>query len=335
MTHDGEHTADNHHQSADADREAVHNARHSSQAYVLTERRDWRTTEQARHTTYEAVATDGCAHLLCLRVAVQRTVAQRRRIADSLRSRHKINSHNREYRTDVELRRKRHKTRHRHYSQARNTAEVNHSHKTSKDVAHDKAHKNRKRTKESLCENLAKKTSKQRNRTHNPVVQAAKIGRTHAACKRIGSNRQERETDSRNYRSRHDVRNELYPILHEQAEHALNKSAHDNRTDKRAHAVCTGDADGKREERERDAHDDRQTRTDAPHGEQLHKRTNAGYHHTVLYKCRTDRAVKSDNACQNHDWGDVADKHRQHMLQTERESLSQRHSTVKLIEILN
>lgn len=111
MTHNGEHTADNHHQSANADREAVHNARHSSQAYVLTERRDWRTTEQARHTTYEAVATDGCAHLLCLRVAVQRTVAQRRRIADSLRSRHKINSHNREYRTDVELRRERHKTR--------------------------------------------------------------------------------------------------------------------------------------------------------------------------------------------------------------------------------
>lgn len=89
MTHNGEHTADNHHQSADADREAVHNARHSSQAYVLTERRDWRTTEQTRHATYETVATDGCAHLLCLRVAVQRAVAQRRRIADSLRSRHK------------------------------------------------------------------------------------------------------------------------------------------------------------------------------------------------------------------------------------------------------
>ena len=93
------------------------------------------------------------------------------------------------------------------------------------------------------------------------------------------------------------MRNELYPVLHEQAEHALHESADYDRTDKRAHAVCAGDADGEREERERDTHDDRQTRADTPYGEQLHKRTDAGYHHTVLYKCRTDRAVKADNAC--------------------------------------
>ena len=131
------------------------------------------------------------------------------------------------------------------------------------------------------------------------------------------------------------MRDELDPVLDEESEQSFNKTADDDGTYKRAHTVCSGNAGGKREERERDTHDDRQTRTDAPHGEQLHKRTYAGYHHTVLYECRTDRAVKSDNACQNHDWGDVADKHRQHVLQTERESLSQRHSTIKLIEILN
>ena len=135
--------------------------------------------------------------------------------------------------------------------------EVDHSHKAGEHIAHDEAHKNRERAQETLGKHLAKQAGKKRYGTHNPVVHAAEVGRTHTSCKRVGSDGQEREADSRNDGSRNDMRDELDPVLDEESEQSLNKTADDDGTYKRAHTVCSGNADGKREERERDAHHDR------------------------------------------------------------------------------
>ena len=130
------------------------------------------------------------------------------------------------------------------------------------------------------------------------------------------------------------MRDELDPILNKQSERSLNQSAHDDRTDERAHAVSAGDADGERKERKRDAHHDRQARTHTPHGEELHQGSYTGDDHTVLDKCGANGAIEPHGRRQDHDGGDVADKHGQHMLQAEGKSLAQRHSTVEPIEVL-
>ena len=131
------------------------------------------------------------------------------------------------------------------------------------------------------------------------------------------------------------MRNKLYPVLDEESEEAFHKTADDDSADKRAHTVSAGKADGERKEREGDAHYDGKARADTPDGIKLHKRTDTGYHHTVLNKGGTDCAVQSHGSRKNHNWRNVADEHRQHVLQTERESFPDGHSTIKLIEIVD
>ena len=334
IAHGGEYAADNHHHGTHANGEAVDYARHGGKADVLAERRDGRAAKESRHGAYETVAADGRAHFRLVRIALQGTVAQSRRVAYSLRSRHEVDGHNGEDGTDVELGLERQQTGQGEERLAGDAAEVDHAHAECEHVAYHQSDKHRQRAHESLGEHLAQEAGEQRHAAYNPVVEAAEVGRALASGKRVGTHGQKREADGRDHRGRHDVRHELYPILGEEAENALNESANDDGSDERAHAVGRAHADGEREEGERDAHDDRQARTDAPHGVELHERADAGYHHTVLYEHRTNVLVEPHGTGKNHYRSDVADEHRQHVLQAKRESLPQWHSTVELVEIL-
>ena len=92
--------------------------------------------------------------------------------------------------------------------------------------------------------------------------------------------------------------------------------------------MSTGNGDGERKEGEGDTHHDRKARTDTPYRIELHQGTDTGDDHTVLDKHGAHRTVQTYRTSENHDWRNIADEHRQHMLKTKWECFTYGHSAV-------
>lgn len=96
---------------------------------------------------------------------------------------------------------------------------------------------------------------------------------------------QNAQTDRDDHAGRDDGGDDLAPVLGRQAQHAFKAAADDDRADHDA-VILRGRRKTGGEEREADAHDDRQTWADLPDGVELQKRADTGDEHAVLQQPR-------------------------------------------------
>ena len=328
---DGEQAAKDQDDGSRGDRKAIDHLRHRRQANVLREGGDRRTTKETRYDTDESVASHRGAHLRLMHASAQRARAKRRGVANSLGGRHEVNADDGQDRVQVKLRLERQHLRHSGDRRIVHHRKIDHAHGPRQDIACDEANQHGEGTKQALAKEHSHQADHQRERSDNPVMKAAEIGRALSARKAIGSDGKERETDGGHHRGCHDMGNQLGPLVWKKAQKALHHTAHDNGSHQRTHALVASDRDGQRKEGERDTHHDRQARAHLPDGIQLHKGADAGNDHTILNQSGTDALIQAYDARQDDDRGDVGHEHGQDVLKSEGNGLRQRHSSIQLI----
>lgn len=117
------------------------------------------------------------------------------------------------------------------------------------------------------------------------------------ASERVCADGQKRESDGRDDRSCNNMRDELEPVFSTEAEQAFDDAAYDDCAHERTHALRSADGNGNREEREADAHHDREPGTDFPDGVELDERADARDNHAVLNKRSGDAFFNPDDIC--------------------------------------
>ena len=166
--------------------------------------------------------------------------------------------------------------------------EIDHAHADSKDITCHQSDENGQRTEETLGKNLKDQTYQEGERTHHPVVDRTEISSTLTTSKRIGTNRQQRETDGCDHRSCYDMRNEFGPIIRKQSQQAFDNTAKDDGTHQHSHALRRANGNGYGQERKTYTHDDGQSRTYPPDRIELDECADTCDNHTVLYQRSTD-----------------------------------------------
>ncbi len=164
-------------------------------------------------------------------------------------------------------------------------------------------------------------------------MRRSEVGGSLSSGETVGSDRKQREADGCDHCRRHDRRNDLHPVLDKETQQSFDNTADDHSSHESSHTHCGSYEYGEREECEADTHNDRQSRTNLPDRIKLYESADTGDYHTVLDEGSLESGVDSHDSCEDDDRGDVAHEHREHVLETERNGLSYRNSSVQLINV--
>ena len=172
------------------------------------------------------------------------------------------------------------------------------------------------------------------------IFHRAEVLRGVAAAEGVDADRNERQTDAQNDRTGDDRGEEPAQRLEEEAENGFKQTAEDGR----AHDSAVSDnaaAHGRRnaveyaDEARAGAHDDRNLAADGSDGEQLDERYHTCDKHRVLkYADLKIRELTACDAARAHDdeqRRQVADKHGENVLKSERNGPGQRHFGVEIM----
>ena len=329
--HDRKQTAKDHDEGSRGDDEAVDDLGYGRQSDVLGEGGDGGATEEASQGAEESIAGHRTTHFLLFHFAAERSRAEGRGVADGLCSRDEEDADDGQDGVEMELGLEGHKARKGHHFDMAQTAKIDHTHADRENVAHSQSYQDGERTEEATGKDLGEETGEERHGSYDPVGGATEIGCALPARETIGSNGEEGESDGRHNRGCHNLGDESGPVFGKQSKAAFHQAANDDGSHQRAHTLGSGDSDGQREEGETDTHHDRQARSDTPHGIELDESANTGYDHTVLDKCGTQLGTHTSHIGQDDDRGDIGDKHRQDVLQSEGNGLEYGHAAIEFI----
>ena len=329
--HDGKQTAKDHDEDSRGDDEAVDDLGYSRQSDVLGEGGDGGATEKASQGAEESITGHRTTHLLLLHFAAEGSRAKGRGVADGLCSRDEEDADDGQNGIEMELGLEGHKAWKGHHFHMAQTAKIDHTHTDRENVAHGQSYQDGERTEEASGKDLSEEAGEERHGSYDPVGGATKVGCALPSRETIGSDGEKGETDGRHNRGCHNLGDEPGPVFWKQSKAAFHQAANDDGSHQRAHTLGSGDSDGQREEGKTDTHHDRQARSDTPHGIELDESTDTGYDHTVLDKCGAQLGIHTSHIGQDDDRGDIGDKHRQDVLQSEGNGLEYGHAAVEFI----
>ena len=207
-------------------------------------------------------------------------------------------------------------------------------------IARDDAHEDGGRAEEAIGPVLEEEDDHQHEDGQQQVLHRAEVLGCVAAAEGVDAHGDEGQTDGQHDRAGDHRREQLAQGLQKDAQHALeqaaqNGCAHHGAVGRDAAAHGGSHAVEHAQEARAGTHDDRHFAAHRAEAVQLHQRDDARHEHGVLQQAHLQvcelTAREAAGAGDDEQRGEVAHEHGEHVLQSQRDSVAQRHFRLKLV----